>query len=223
VTRVVSIVPARNEEACIAATVTALRAIPEIEDVLVVDDASSDRTAAEALRAGARVITAPTRRGKGAALRAGCARADADVVVFIDGDLGESAAIAQQLVRAVLDGTADMTIAAPPPSGPSGFGLVERLARRGIKRLAGFAASRPLSGQRALRREVLERCSIAERFGVETALTIDAVRAGFRVVELPLALEHARTGRDLAGFVHRARQGADVVRVLVTRALRRSR
>ena len=91
------------------------------------------------------------------------------------------------------------------------------MARRGIRALTGKAMTRPLSGQRALRRDVLAGVRIAQRFGVETAMTIDALRAGFRVVEIPLEFEHSRTGRDTAGFVHRARQGADVLLVLLSR------
>ncbi len=214
---VAAIVPARNEAARIGSTVRALRAIADVTEVIVVDDASADTTAELAKEAGAAVLRLPKREGKGGALRAGLARTEAPIVLFIDGDLGATAAIAHELLEPILNGDADLTIAAPPPSAASGFGLVERLSRRGIRALTGNDMARPLSGQRALRRDVLARASIAPRFGVETAMTIDALRAGFRVVEIPLELEHARTGRDAAGFAHRARQGADVMMVLLSR------
>jgi glycosyltransferase involved in cell wall biosynthesis len=217
VTRVAAIVPARNEQARIADTVTALRLIDTIDEVVVVDDGSDDDTAERAERAGASVIRVPANRGKGAALRTGVASTDADVLCFIDGDLGGSASLASALIAPVLRSDADMTIAAPPPSGPSGFGLVERTARWGIRLLTKTDMRRPLSGP------LLERCVIADRFGVETALTIDALRAGFRVVEVEAFVEHARTGRDAAGFAHRARQGFDVARVLAVRVLNRGR
>src|SRR5205823_4039028 len=108
--------------------------------------------------------------------------------------LGATAEIARGLLEPVLTGKEDLTIAAPPPAGSSGFGLVEGLSRRGIRALTGKAMTRPLSGQRALRRDVLAGVRIAQRFGVETAMTIDALRAGFRVVEIPLEFEHSRTG-----------------------------
>jgi len=215
--RVAAIVPARNEAVRIAETVRALRAIPDVTETIVVDDASSDGTAARARDAGASVVRLDARRGKGGALQAGLTRTDADVVVFIDGDLGPTASIARALLEPVLSGQADMTIASPRPSAPSGFGLVEGLARRGIHVLTGRRVDRPLSGQRALRREVLARARVAPRFGVDTALTIDALRARFRVAENPHDFEHARTGRTVAGFMHRARQGADVVAVLLSR------
>jgi glycosyltransferase involved in cell wall biosynthesis len=214
---VAAIVPARDEAAHIADTVGALRAISDITEIIVVDDASRDGTADRAKEAGAAVVRLRRRTGKGGALRAGLVKTHAPVLLFIDGDLGPTAGIARELLAPVLTGKADLAIAAPAPSGSSGFGLVEGLSRRGIRALTGEVMARPLSGQRALRREVLARARIAPRFAVETAMTIDTLRAGFRVVEIPLEFEHARTGRDAAGFAHRARQGADVFFALVSR------
>jgi hypothetical protein len=90
-----------------------------------------------------------------------------------------------------------------------------------IRRLCGFEAEEPLSGQRALTWEVLEGVRpLARGFGVEVAMTVDAVRAGFRVVEVPVPMEHIPTGRDLPGFAHRARQGIDLLSAAAPRALR---
>lgn len=216
--RVTAIVPARNEAARIRATVTALQGI--VDEVLVVDDASDDDTGAIAREAGARVVRQPRRSGKGAALRRGLAGCDAPVVVFVDGDLGETAAVAGPLLEPVRAGTADMTIAAPGADRPSGFGLVESFARWAIRRLARTQMRRPLSGQRAIRREIVDRFPPADRFGVEVGLTIDAVRAGYRVIEVPYEITHAKTGRDARGFLHRARQGLDVALVAAARASR---
>ena len=214
---VAAIVPAHDEEARVAATVDALR--PIVSEVIVVDDGSTDSTAAEAERAGARVVRLETNRGKAAALEAGIDATNAPVLLFADGDLATSASNLRALLEPVLTGGADVAIAAPPrTAGPSGFGLVENLARAGIARAAGPRFDRPLSGQRAFKREVLAVTRpFAPRFGVETAFTIDALRAGYRVVEVPCAISHARTGRTAAGFVHRARQGLDVLRALVRR------
>jgi hypothetical protein len=71
----------------------------------------------------------------------------------------------------------------------------------------------PLSGQRALTWAALEAVTpFAPGFGMETGMTIDAVRAGLRLAEVELPLSHRATGRSPAGFLHRARQLRDVLR-----------
>lgn len=215
---IVAIVPAYNEAGRVAPVVAALRDF--CDEVIVVDDGSADATADEAHAAGARVIRSVRNRGKGAALTAGIAAAQAshaDVLLFADADLASSATALQALLAPVAGGIADMAIAAPPPSGPSGFGLVEGLARRGIRMLAHIDTLRPLSGQRAIRADLARHLTLDQRFGVETGMTIDAVRLGARVLEVPVGFTHARTGRDLAGFTHRAKQGMGVAGALLRR------
>jgi len=220
---IAAVVPARNEVRRVAATVAALKRIPAIDEVLVVDDGSTDDTAAEAERAGARVIRLSRNEGKGRALDAGARATNAAVVLLADADLEESASNLAVLLDPVVAGEADVAIAAPPRTGsPSGFGIVEGFARWGTGKLTGRRFDRPLSGQRAVRAEVLSSAGrFAAGFGAETGFTIDAVRAGYRVVEVPCAISHARTGRDPAGFAHRAKQGIDVARALASRWRRR--
>ena len=217
--QVAAVVPAHDESLRIAATVRALRSLPGVDEVVVVDDGSRDATADLAAQAGARVVRLARNQGKGAALAAGAAATTAPVILLADADLEDSAANLDVLLQPLLAGTADVAIAAPSRAGgPSGFGLVEGLAGWGIKRLTGRGMDRPLSGQRALRAEVLRAVGgFAPRFGAETAFTVDALRAGSRVVEVPCDIRHARTGRDPAGFVHRARQGVDVALVIAGR------
>ena len=222
---VVALIPAFNEASRIGATVRAVRAIEGVSTVLVIDDGSADETAAVARGAGAEVLTLERNAGKGAALAAGLERirADVDVVVLLDADLEESAVQAASLLEPVTSGDADMSIATfPRPTGKAGFGFVMRLARWGIRRFGGdFDAGAPLSGQRALNRRAVEAVlPIAAGYGVEVALTIRALRAGLRLVEIPTTMAHAATGRDLAGFVHRGRQFLDVAGALVRIALR---
>lgn len=222
---VVALVPAHDEAERIGATVTAVLAVAEIDRVLVIDDGSADETGKRAREAGAAVLHLPRNLGKGGALQAGLddASCDADVVVFLDADLGETASQAGTLVRPVLAGEADMTIATlPKPPGSGGFGLVKGLARRGIRWLTGFEASAPLSGQRALSRAAVAAVLPLERgFGVEVGLTVKLCRAGLRVLEVPTTMRHAATGRNPSGFAHRGRQFVAVAAALVRLALRR--
>ncbi len=218
--RVVALVPARNEGDRIDATVTALRRLLS-DEVVVVDDGSEDETASRALAAGATVLSIPRSAGKGRAMEGALRRLPAaDVWLFADGDLGESAAELAALLTVVLSGEADLAIATFPPGSGGGFGIVKRFARRAIRLLSGLEVREPLSGQRAISAAALAACRpIAGGFGVETAMTIDAVRGGFRVLEVPAALSHRSTGRSIRGFAHRGRQGLDIGRAVAARAL----
>jgi glycosyltransferase involved in cell wall biosynthesis len=129
---VIALVPSHNEAERIAATVRAVLTVEGIDRVLVIDDASTDGTPALARAAGADVLELSENRGKGGALQAGLdtVAAEADYVLLLDGDLGDTAAEAGVLLAPLASGEADMTIATlprPPKSG--GFGLVKGLAR----------------------------------------------------------------------------------------------
>ncbi len=213
--RVVAVVPAKDRVDSVGATVAALLTIAEVSDVLVVDDGSTDATASAAQGAGAWVLRLPANLGKGGAVAAAVAATpETDVYLLVDADTGASAAAAAALLPPVLEGSADMTVAVlPSAAGRGGFGLVRRLAGAGIRRgTGGFRPAAPLSGQRAVRGPLLRGMDLAPRFGLEVAMTVDAARAGARVVEVPVAMEHRHTGRSVAGFAHRARQGTDAVR-----------
>jgi len=227
--RACALVPAYNEAARITSTIGALRARREIGYIIVCDDGSADGTADAARAAGADLVLTQANAGKGAALtaayRAACAaRADADLFLLLDADLGASAAEAVKLLPPLVDNAADMTIALllPDPdfaqSGQrGGLGLVVRLARWGIRRRTGQVFAQPLSGQRAVRRAVLDTMGgqFAPGFGVEVALTLAALRAGYRIVEVPTFFRHHVTGGDWRSLRHRARQLADVARVVL--------
>ena len=75
-----------------------------------------------------------------------------------------------------------------------------------------------LSGQRCLTRRAFELASpLAAGWGMEVGMTIDILRAGLRIEEVDIDLQHRATGRDLAGQVHRAKQLRDVTRALAAR------
>lgn len=224
--RTVAVIPAYRNESSIGATVTAVIGDSRIEDVIVVDDASDDSTARAAASAGARVVRLPRNSGKGAALEAGFAEASgAEILLTVDADTRESAGKALDLLAPILSGDADMAIGVLPPAGSQGgFGLVKKTTARLIKMAAGFEAREPLSGQRAFRRVVFESCRpLASGFAVDAALTADAVRLGFRVVELPVEMTHDHRGRGAAAFAHRARQGWHLLKAFAPRLTGRPR
>lgn len=207
--KVTVIIPAYNEAARIENTVNSLKAVLQAGTrIIVVDDGSQDDTAARAAGAGAEVIRMPQNSGKGEALNRGLKAVKTDVIAFIDADLQDTAGEASKLIRPVLEGKADMTIARfPKAKKKGGFGLVKGTSRWLIRRYTGLEMSSPLSGQRVMTRKLLNAIGkIPSGYGVEVGLTIMAAKKGFRVIEVPVNMYHNESSRDLRGFIHRGKQ-----------------
>jgi hypothetical protein len=210
------ILAAHNEAERIGETLDALaRALPGTRP-MVADDASSDGTQEIAMTRGAWVLSRGRPHGKGANVTA-TAQATPDepeqdpAVLLCDADLGRSAEHLVRLIESVERGDCDLAIAKFARSEGGGFGITNGYARRQIRVLCGFEAEAPISGQRAMRLSTLrELLPLAGGFGLELGMTVDAVRAGHRLNEIELPLEHRATGRTPAGFLHRARQLRDI-------------
>jgi glycosyltransferase involved in cell wall biosynthesis len=222
------IVTAYNEAERIGATLAALARAGA--PVFVADDGSTDATPEIALVAGARVVRSERVIGKGGAATQAArnalhqARLDAEggereaIFILCDADLGESAGELGALADAIRRGEADMAVATFSRRVGGGIGLARGFARWAVRRRCGLETTAPISGQRALRAQVLEDVlPFAHGFGMEVAMTIDAVRAGHRVAEIELDLTHRATRRSLGGFIHRGRQLGDFVRVYLAR------
>lgn len=230
------IIPAKNEQDRIGATVRAAIGLPGADLVIVVDDGSTDRTAGVAAEAGATVVGHPRNRGKAAAMETGAtavaaiesreaSREAPRALLFIDADLEDSADRTQPLIGPVLAGAADMTIAVLPAqrNAGGGRGLVVDLARNGVEKATGWAPRQPLSGQRCLTRAAFDAAlPLAPGWGVEVGLSIDLARQGYRVDEVDVDLHHRVTGTDWTAQLHRAKQYAGVLRALTTRGVRPS-
>lgn len=219
------VVAAHDEADRIGATLAALAEAFPSASLWVADDGSTDATAAIAAAAGAHVVAAGRVIGKGGAMtlaaRAARARAPAATWLLCDGDLGASAAALGPLVDAVTEREADLAVAAFARRVGGGLGLARGFARWSIERRCGLRVRAPISGQRALSAATLEDVlPFARGYGMELGMTIDAVRAGRRVVEIELALSHRASGRTPAGFAHRARQLVDFVPAHVARGRR---
>lgn len=216
------IVTAHNEADRLPATLQALAAAFPGARILVADDGSTDGSADVAAAQGAEVVRSERNVGKGGAATLAAQRllplAQAPdprpVVLLCDGDLAASADALKLLIAEVRAGRADLAVAAFTTRVGGGFGWALGFARWAIRRRCGYEAGAPISGQRALRAEVLPAVvPFAPRFGMEIGMTIDAVRAGFRVAEVELPLAHRATGKTLRGFLHRGRQLLDFVAV----------
>jgi glycosyltransferase involved in cell wall biosynthesis len=173
--RVAVIIPAYNEQEHIGAVLACVSTMPEIEQVIVVSDGSTDATAAIAATFGVQVIELRTNQGKGAAMRIGNERAvGADVVVFLDADLvGLTPGHVRALLEPVCRGETEATV-----------GVFE--GGRMSTDLAQLLAPM-LSGQRALRRHLVADLEIEDTgFGVEVALHRALKRMGVDVREVVL-------------------------------------
>lgn len=210
-----AIIPAYNEEQHIAGTVQSLAASGLLEEIIVVDDGSTDATAETAAMSGATVVRLPHNRGKAAAVKAGFAASQGDVILTVDADLQSSALAVCALLEPILDGTAEMVVGRLAGGRRrGGFGAVVTLAQWVVSNEGGILTA-PLSGQRAIRRRLLQDLAYwGEGFGLEIALTIHCLRNKVEILELDIPAHHRVTGWTRAGFMHRGRQLLDILKTL---------
>jgi hypothetical protein len=227
------IVAARNEADRIVATLEALKDAFPGARLMAASAGSTDGTSALAARLGVEVAPQPAggdgARGKGGTMTAAAQLALSEcsaplTVVLCDGDLGRSAASLVALADAVDSNECDLAVASFARREGGGFGVALGFARRAIRSLTGLELDAPISGQRAIDGELLPRLlPFAPGFGIEIGMTVDAVRAGARLKEIELDLEHRVTGRSASGFIHRARQLLDFALVYLSRRFGRRR
>jgi glycosyltransferase involved in cell wall biosynthesis len=190
--RVSVVIPTLNEEAAIAGVVGA---IPPgiVDDIVVADSASTDRTVERARAAGARIVS-ESRRGYGRACRAGAEAAkDCDIIVFLDGDGSDCPELIPSMIEPIANGRADFVI------GSRTRGTREPGSMSAHQILAGYAvgtALRLLYGVRytdmgpfrAIRREALMGLGMRETsYGWNLEMQMRAARMGLRIIELPVA------------------------------------
>ncbi|HVV35732.1 MAG TPA: glycosyltransferase [Acidimicrobiales bacterium] len=217
------VIPARDEGETVAAVVKCAFAGAPDAEVVVVDDGSSDATASEAERAGARVIPS-LGRGKGAALWTGVRDTSGDVVLFLDGDVtNPRAETSASLVHALTADPSLMMVRAayerPLGNQPGEGGRVTELtARPALALLFPTLAHlrQPLAGEVAVRRVALERVTFVDGYGVDVGLLLDiATRYGADAIgEVSIA---ARAHRNRP--MHQLKPMAvEVLRVILNRA-----
>ena len=215
------IIPAYNEEIRIKDTLESIKGINEINEIIVVDDGSTDKTTKIASEVNSEkiiVLKLDKNIGKGYALNYGLkiAMKNADIIGFLDADLGSSAKEVKKLIDPMISGDADVVIAKfPPAKKKGGLGFVKGLAKNSVLEMTGVELDATLSGQRLFKKEVLEKFDeIPFGYGVEVGMTIDILKHGFKIREVLVNMTHNETGRDLKGFIHRGKQYYHIKKVL---------
>ena len=221
------IIPALDEEEPIAGVVRECLATSLPNEVIVVDNGSTDRTAARAREAGARVVTAPRGYGRACAAGVRALSPECDIVVFLDGDGSDVPAFMNQLVQPVAHETHDFVIGSRTRGQrePGSMNLQQIFAGRFaglILRLLYGVRYTDMSPFRAIRRDALERLDMREQtYGWNLEMQMKVARAALRVLEIPV--NHRRraggeskvSGTFRGTFVAGTRIVATLVRVAV--------
>jgi glycosyltransferase involved in cell wall biosynthesis len=190
------VVPARNEEATIGELLDRVAEVrvPGYElRPIVVDDGSTDRTAEMARKQGAAVIGHPVNKGLGAAVRTGLRAAvetGAMAVAYLDADLEYFPEDIPALVAPILAGRADYVLGSRFMGGVRGMRLHRRLGNHAFTMLLMLLARRRITdgqtGMRAFSREAADRAEIIHDYNYAQVLTLDLLRKGFRLEEIPI-------------------------------------
>jgi glycosyltransferase involved in cell wall biosynthesis len=199
--KVTAIIPVLNEEATLQAVLRAVLREP-VQEVIVVDNGSTDNSAEIARRLGARVIDEP-RPGYGWACQAGfLASAEADVLVYLDGDGADNTQHLSALLTPIQEGRADLVLGSRTRGETEAGALLPHarfgnwLASQLMRRLYDLRVS-DLGPFRAIRREVLEALAMREMtFGWPTEMMVKAARQGYRVVEIPVGYRRRAGGQS---------------------------
>jgi glucosyl-3-phosphoglycerate synthase len=226
-------IPARDEATTVAGVVgiaASLRAVGIVDEIMVVDDGSTDATCLRAASAGAHVLANPAGTGKGQALRHAVSNTRGDVLLFLDADVvNYSIPFLQAMLAPLADPRVQMVKPAygRPLNGRAGEGgrVTELLARPLLERfypeLVGIG--QPLAGETAIRRAALEGIAIAEGYGVEMALLIDIyVAHGLDAIAQVELGERVHRNRPLDQLRPHARAVLDAVLARTSLATTRS-
>jgi glycosyltransferase involved in cell wall biosynthesis len=196
------IIPAFDEAEAIGGVVSTLRSVASWHEVIVVDDGSSDETAAVAAAAGARVIRQPYNKGNGAAVKSGIREASGKYILIVDGDGQHSAADALRLVSHL--GDYDLVVGARSGSGQAS--AARHAGNHILNWVASYLTGRAIpdltSGLRAARtsglREFLHL--LPNGYSTPTTTTLSFVKAGYSVRFEPIEVA-PRVGRSKIKFV----------------------
>ena len=187
------LIPAYNEASTIGEVLSRIALLDLDAQIIVVDDGSTDDTAAIAEAAGATVIR-QANKGKGAAIRAAIPLIEGDIAVIQDADMEYDPADVPALIAPILDGAADVVFGSRLSGGrPQRVHLFWHLVgNRFLSLLTCVLFNTTLSdmetGYKAFRREVIQSLKLREnKFGIEPEITGKICKRKLRIYELPIS------------------------------------
>ena len=208
------VIPAYNEEATVAQVVNVARKLSYVDEVIVVDDGSSDRTVEEAESAGATVISHLVNEGKGSAIKTGFKYSHGNIVAFIDADVSNfTSEKIDKIIRPILEDRTDIT----KTKFARESGRVTELT---AKPLLGFffpelKYEQPLSGQFAGKRSALNKIKFEKDYGVDVGIVLDADVHGIKILEVDIGdISH-----DMSPLADLNKMANEVVRTIIDRAV----
>lgn len=208
------VIPAFNEESTVAKVVGVASKLSYVDEVIVVDDGSSDRTVEEAESAGATVISHITNEGKGSAIKTGFKNSHGDIIAFIDADISNfTSSKIDKIIRPILEDKTDIT----KTKFARESGRVTELTAKPLLRFffPELSYEQPLSGQFAGKRSALNKIRFEKDYGVDVGIVLDSDVHGIKILEVDIGdISH-----DMSPLTDLNKMANEVVRTIIDRAV----